>query len=71
MAVFRPNMTCPFCGYEIKFVYNELTKHQMESGWCDQGGKYEMNHDCKVQNRENKLNTILGTQSTSTENQKP
>jgi hypothetical protein len=82
MAVFRPNMTCPFCGYQIQFIYNKLTKEQMRSGWCgDQGGEYESHHDCKVQIRENKLNTILGaTQSKSwedilnkinTSNQKP
>jgi hypothetical protein len=64
MAVVRPNRTCTFCGHQIEFIYNQLTKEQMESGWCgDQGGDYE-DHDCKVQRRESKLNTILGvTQS--------
>jgi hypothetical protein len=59
MAVFRPNITCPLCGGDIPFVYNKLTKEQIENGWCgDQGGDYG-SHDCIPQIREKKINKII------------
>ena len=75
MAVLRNAMICPLCGGKIEFIYNKLTKQQMESGWCgDQGGEYDwVGHIqiCKLQARNNKIDKILVTHTNPSSTDRP
>ena len=71
MAISRPPVTGPYCGEDIWFSYNPLTKDQINSGWCgDTGGSYDyVEHSkvCKQQIRDKKLNSLIGPTCSSIE----
>lgn len=58
MAVFRPNMKCPFCGENVEFKYNP----PKENFYGDTGGIYDFeshNKKCKKQVRLDKIKKII------------